>query len=253
MNETIRARERLRPFVERARRFSGWQLDAVGSKPLDPREPWNYRRRASELLETAESVVDMGTGGGEVFDELCASFRGQAVATEPWPVNAPIAAARLRPRGIGVVHCDSLVLPFRDGAFELVLNRHEELDPAEVARVLAPGGTILTQQIGRTWWRELRKFFPRMRDFGDLFRRYEDGLRSAGLKIVQATTHDGRAAYRGLGDIVFTLCVAPWTIPDFDPLGRDLRALRRTEDALSTPAGIVLTESLFVIEARKEA
>ncbi len=122
-----------------------------------------------------------------------------------------------------------------------------------MARVLAPGGTILTQQIGRTWWRELRKFFPRMRDFGDLFRRYEDGLRSAGLKIVQATTHDGRAAYRGLGDIVFTLCVAPWTIPDFDPLGRDLRALRRTEDALSTPAGIVLTESLFVIEARKEA
>ncbi|HEX9339649.1 MAG TPA: class I SAM-dependent methyltransferase [Thermoplasmata archaeon] len=180
MNETIRARERLRPFVEQARRFRGWQLDAFGPNPLDPREPWDYRSRASELLETAESVVDVGTGGGEVFDEVCASFRRRAVATEPWPVNAPIAAARLRPRGIGVVHCDSLVLPFRDDAFGLVLNRHEELDPAEVARVLSPGGTILTQQIGKTWWQELREFFPRMRHFGDLFHRYQDGLRMSG-------------------------------------------------------------------------
>ena len=197
-------------------------------------------------------MLDMGTGGGERFEALALSFRGRAVATEPWSVNAPVAAARLRPRGIAVVKCNSLQLPFRDSTFDVVLNRHEELDPAEVARVASAGGSVLTQQIGRNRWRKLRAFFPRMQDPGDLFDRYEAGLKAAGLTIVQARTHDWRAAYRGLEDIVFILCVAPWEIPDFDPLGRDLPALLAAEDALSSEQGFVLTESLFLIEAIKE-
>ena len=38
-------------------------------------------------------------------------------------------------------------LPFRDGAFHLVVNRHEAFVAGEVARVLAPGGIFLTQQV----------------------------------------------------------------------------------------------------------
>ncbi|MGQ0796617.1 MAG: methyltransferase domain-containing protein [Methanobacteriota archaeon] len=228
-------------------------MEEFAPKPLGSREPWSYTVRASELLEDATSAVDMGTGGGEVFEQLCAAYRERAVATEPWHANAQVAAARLRPLGIDVVRCHSLALPFRPQVFDLVLNRHEELDPEEVARVVAAGGSLLTQQIGRTWWQELRESFPRMRDFGDVLRRYEGGLRASGLTIVQARTHDWKAAYRGLGDVVFILCVAPWTIPDFDPLGRDLPALLDAEERLSTADGIALTESLFLIEARKEA
>lgn len=252
MNDEEGTRHRLRPYVERARRFSGWRLDEFGPTPLGPGPPWSYKDRASELINDAASVLDMGTGGGEVFAELCASYPGRAVATEPWHVNAPVAAARLRLLGIGVVQCHSLVLPFRDGAFDLVLNRHEELDSGEVARVVSPGGSVLTQQVGRAWWQELRRFFPRMQDFGDLFHRYEEGLRASGLTIVRARTHDWKVAYRGLGDIVFTLCVAPWTIPNFDPLDCDLRALVAAEEALSAEDGIVLTESRFLIEAKKK-
>src|SRR5207247_11061623 len=97
----------------------------------------------------------MGTGGGELLDALTASFFGRTVATEPWSVNAPIAAARLRPRGIAVVRCGSLQLPFRPASFDLVLNRHEELDPAEVARVIPFDGRALTQQVDSIRWREV--------------------------------------------------------------------------------------------------
>ncbi|TLZ44246.1 MAG: class I SAM-dependent methyltransferase [Methanobacteriota archaeon] len=252
MSKLDSLRERLRPSVERARHFSGWQLALYAPRDLDPPEPWKYELRATELLETAVSVIDMGTGGGEVFGDLCMTFQGRAVATEPWKVNAPVAAARLKPQGIAVVRCGSLLLPFRNGSFDLVLNRHEELEPAEVARVLSPGGTLLTQQVGRAWSQELRDFFPRMQDSGDLFTRYQAGLRDSGLRIVQAMTHDWRAAYRRFEDLVYVLCVAPWTIPDFDPLDRDLGALRKAEESLSTENGILLTESRFLIEARKE-
>lgn len=245
------ARSRLRPYVERARAFSGWDLKPVAPTPLGPTEPWSYDDRARQLLDSTRSVLDMGTGGGEVFGDLCSSFRGRAVATEPWPTNAPVAAKRLRPQGIEVVLSHSLRLPFQDETFGLVLNRHEELDSAEVSRVLAPGGTVLTQQVGRRWWHELREFFPRMRDFGDLFHSYLGGLRKEGLTVIQAVSHEWKAAYAGLGEVVFTLCVAPWEVPDFDPLGRDLPALLSAEESLSTDAGIVLTESRFLIEARK--
>jgi hypothetical protein len=151
-----------------------------------------------------------------------------------------------------VVQCGSLRLPFRNGSFDLVLSRHEELQPTEVARVLSPGGTLLTQQVGGTWSQELREFFPRMQDSGNLFTRYQNGLGDSGLRIVEAKTHDWMAAYRGLEDLVFVLCVAPWTIPEFDPLNHDLEALMRTEESLSSEAGIVLTESRFLLEARKD-
>jgi len=251
MHDMELARNRIRPFVDRGRQFSGWRLDEFDPKPLEPPPPWDYETRAVELIRAANSVLDMGTGGGELFDALTASFFGRTVATEPWSVNAPIAAARLRPRGIAVVRCGSLQLPFRPASFDLVLNRHEELDPAEVARVITFDGSVLTQQVGSSRWRELRPFFPRMQDFGDLFHRYEHGLETSGLTIVQARTHDWKAAYRTLGDIVFLLCIAPWEIPHFDPLDADLPALLAAEESLSTEQGIVLTESRFLIEARR--
>ena len=69
------------------------------------------------------------------------------------------------------------------------------------------------------------------------------------MKIERSESHDAEVAYRGLGEIVHILCVAPWTIPDFDPLGRDLEALLELEASLTTKAGLVLTESRFLIEA----
>jgi len=242
---------RLRPFTERARVFAGWSFDDVAPKPIGPGLPWDYRRRATDLVDRASFVLDMGTGGGELFADLCQGHRGRAVATEPWHVNAPIAKGRLSPLGVEVVCAHSLHLPFREGVFDLVLNRHEELDPAEVGRVLARGGRILTQQVGRNNWRELRAFFPRMQDFGPLFEQHVSGFRRAGLTIVQAEARDIRVAYRGLGEVVYMLCVTPWTIPHFDPLGQDLKALLRLEERLATRDGLVLTESRFLIEAAK--
>src|SRR5205807_4383111 len=69
--------ERIRPFVERARRFSGWSLDPFAPRSIEPAEPWSYTGRAAELLQGAKDVLDLGTGGGEVFETLCSSFTGR--------------------------------------------------------------------------------------------------------------------------------------------------------------------------------
>src|SRR5712692_1103590 len=63
--------DRLRPYVERARAFTGWNLDRIAPKRMGPGLPWDYTRRAQELLARASCVLDLGTGGAELFAKLC--------------------------------------------------------------------------------------------------------------------------------------------------------------------------------------
>jgi len=244
-------RERLRPFVERARGFSGWSFEyhprILGSGP-----PWSYEQRARELIRDGGRIVDLGTGGGEVLAGLIEGLEARAIATEEWDTNVPIARDRLGPLGVDVIRCRSPELPFADSSLDLVLSRHEIIDPFEVARVLAPGGAVLTQQVDHAEWDELREFFPCKAWHGDHYRYYQAGLRAAGLTVVQAQRHFVFAAY-DFFELVYLLTLMPWVIPGFDPLGDDLPALLALKREALTADGIVLTEGRYVIEARKPA
>ena len=84
------------------------------------------------------------------------------VASEGYAPNVVVAARRLWPRGAFVVaaHDDRGALPFAGGAFELVTSRHP-IDTwwDEIARVLRPGGTYFSQQVGPHSMREVSEFF----------------------------------------------------------------------------------------------
>ena len=275
------ARERLRPYVERARDFTGW-INFPSARKLDPL-PWDYSERARELLtslsvppsprkekglgrEAHPRVLDIGTGGAERFAALLehsgrpssSTGRGlgrgvRAVATEEWPTNVPVAAATLTPLGGQVVHCQDELLPFAPNSFDLILNRHSALDPADIARILKHGGTVLTQQVGNDNWDDIRPYFPQKTDWGDHYTRYREGFRANGLTILGDRRHKTPAAFDSLGDFVYCLCVANWEAPGLDPLGKDLETLLQMERDLTTPEGLVVTETRYILEAHKPA
>lgn len=249
--ERARLRAEIEHGVERARGFAGWTFD-VDAVHLGPPIPWDYAQLARDAAMRAERVLDLGTGGGERLAEIVDGLPCRVVATEEWEVNAPIAARRLRGRGADVARCSSLMLPFAAGSVDLVLDRHEALEPSEVARVLAPGGAVITQQCGPDDWPELREFFPRKTQFGDHFRLYREGFESGGLQVADAQWHDESVAFGSLADVVYLLIVTPWNIPDFDPLG-EIDALAALERALRRDEGLVLTESRYLIRAHKPA
>lgn len=238
---------RLRPYIERSRTFSGWEL-GLQVTHLGPEPPWDYEAMARDAIGGAGFALDMGTGGGEVLSRIASGATARIVATEEWHVNAPAARDRLAPLGVPVVRARSRQLPFRHGVFDVVLNRHEELDPADVVRVLRAGGRIITQQVGCANDYELRAFFPEMQDFGDHYGEYQRGFALAGLDV-QGREHHRRVAYATLGDLVFLLLVADWTIPGFDP-ERDVERLLAVERELGTRDGIVMTEHRVLITAR---
>jgi hypothetical protein len=119
-----------------------------------------------------------------------------------------------------------------------------------VARVLAPGGTVLTQQVHPHWHAELRAAFPRMTVFEQHHETYPRGFRAAGFEILDFRTHAQPVAYQHLGEIVYMLVAAPWTVPDFDVEG-DLDALLDVERSLRRPEGIILTDRRYILEVRK--
>ena len=148
--------DQLEVYERRARDLSGWVLEYEPER-LDPSPPWDYEERARELARDARLLLDLGTGGGEVLSRVLAGIPVRALATEQWHVNAPVAARSL---AIPVVRASSLAIPFASRSFDLVLSRHEEIDPNEVARVLRLRGRFLTQQIGGDFWPEMREWFP---------------------------------------------------------------------------------------------
>lgn len=195
-------------------------------------------------------MLDVGTGGGEVLSRIITEPRRGVVATERWHINAPVARDRLSAVGGEVVRARSHQLPFREGAFDVVIDRHEGVDPHEVIRVLGGRGSFVTQQVWRSHWQELRQFFPRKTDWGDHLGEYASSFRSAGYSV-DVREHDWKAAYQSLGEVVFMLLVTPWEVPDFDP-EREIDTLLALEDALLTSDGIVLTLSSYLLVATTE-
>ncbi|MGA2489756.1 MAG: methyltransferase domain-containing protein [Anaerolineales bacterium] len=142
--------------------FTGWDFSHLDGRMIEEQAPWSYSTRASELMRQAASVIDMGTGGGERFLKLQEHWPGKVVATEEYPPNLKLATQRLSPHGAQVVEVQLTEvgqIPFADGEFELVLNRHSGFNPTEVARILAPGGTFLTQQVHGLWAADLLRVF----------------------------------------------------------------------------------------------
>lgn len=235
-------------YVEAARAFEGWELE-FEPEPLGPGPEWSYEEHARERLRAGDRVLDLGTGGGEVFEKVLRASSLRAVATEEWHVNAPVAARRLRGRA-AVVRTRSLALPFGARAFDVALSRHEEIEPAEVARVLAAGGRFLTEQVIPDHWRELRASFPDMTVFPDHQAEYARGLRDAGLLVRRTQECRWAVRFRELGHLVYHLLVCPWIVPGFSVLSH-AEALEGIERTMANDGGLVLTTGVYLLEASR--
>ena len=139
--------------------LEGWDFSWFEGRATEERPPWGYARLMGERLAAATSALDIETGGGEVLG-TATRWPALMVATESWPPNVAVARDRLHARGGRVVACaDAPTLPFADASFDLVTSRHPVLVLwNEFARVLRPGGTYLSQQIGAGSNRELTDF-----------------------------------------------------------------------------------------------
>ena len=244
--------------------LEGWDFSRFeGRNTIEP-VPWDYRARVESLAAGTRAMVDLGTGGGEFLLEL--GIRPPVtVATEGWMPNVPIAARNLHPVGAHVVAYEGASdnatqrfmdvdgpLPFREGAFDLVIDRHEAFRATEVARVLTSGGTFLTQQVGSRNEIELNDALgddvpPSL---SPSLEEYVEQLRRAGLEVVDAQEAFALKRYFDIGPIVMLLTAIPWQYEGFD-LQTHRPALRAIHDHIAERGAFETHHHRLLLQATK--
>jgi SAM-dependent methyltransferase len=234
--------------------FSGWDFSYLQGKMLESPLPWDYRQLVESYLASAGSLLDMGTGGGEFLDSL-AALPAVTFATEGYLPNLGLAQARLAQRGVQVrqVLADNL-LPFEDSTFDLVINRHEEYDPAQVWRVLKPGGHFITQQVGGLNDLDLNAMLgappPEYFDWC-LFKTSQD-LLGLGFRLLHSKQVNGWTRFTDCGSLVYYLKCIPWQIADFS-IERYLDRLTLANAYIETHGFIEFVSQRFYLVAQKPA
>ena len=206
-------------LIEEAQKpLHGWDFSYINNRIETEPLIWSYHSEILKYIRNVNSLLDMGTGGGEFFS-LLEPFPEKTYATEAYEPNYPLAKKRLDPLGVKVVKIDkSEDLPFEDDSFELIINRHEEYSPKELYRILTDDGIFITQQVGGTNDNWLREFFlgNKISEFQDWNLTYAvNELEESGFKIHQKLQCFPKKRIFDVGAVVFYLFAVPWEVPDF--------------------------------------
>jgi SAM-dependent methyltransferase len=232
---------------------SGWDFGWLDGRATEERPPWGYARILAGRLPLATAALDVDTGGGEVLAGMPA-LPPRMCATESWPPNLERARELLGPRGVEVVPSrEGGPLPFPDGSFDLVVSRHPvTVRWDEVARVLVPGGTYFSQQVGAGSLRELIDFMMGPQEIG----RARDPERArreataAGLTVTDLRTQALRIEFFDVAAVIVFLRKVIWTVPEFT-VDKYRDRLHDLHGEIERHGPFVAHSQRFLIEAHK--
>ncbi len=240
--------------AEEEQPFTGWDFSYLDGRMLQDKPTWSYSTRARELMRESTSCLDIATGGGERLLSMRNSWPETVAVTEGYPPNLDLARRRLEPLGVRVVELENdeyTPMPFEDVEFALVLNRHAALNVDEIARILEPGGRLLTRQVHGLWAQDLLAAFDATPQWPDAApEKYVPWLQTAGFNVLDVKDWSGRLVFTDVGAVVYYLKVVPWLVPGFSVASHtdQLMALQRT---LETQGELVYIARNYLIEAEK--
>ncbi|NEA56990.1 class I SAM-dependent methyltransferase [Streptomyces sp. SID13666] len=235
----------------------GWDFSWLDGRASEERPSWGYARAMGERMARATAALDIQTGGGEVLAGV-PRLPALTVATESWPPNVAKATALLHPLGAVVVADeDEPPLPFGDAAFDLVVSRHPVTTWwTEIARVLRPGGTYFSQQVGPASVFELVEYFLGPLPAEVKRGRHPDDARTAaeaaGLEVLDLRMETLRTEFHDIGAVIYFLRKVIWMVPGFtvEQYRTELKAL---DEQIRTDGSFVAHTTRFLIEARKSS
>ncbi len=232
----------------------GWDFSHIQGRFAEEHDlPWNYRALVREHLRDDLALLDYDTGGGEFLLSLHHPPEKTA-ATEGYPPNVRLCRKTLAPLGVDFRECaDPSAVPFPDGSFDLILNRHGSFHPLELFRLLKPGGLFLTEQVGEDNDRDLvervlpgtPKPFPHKN-----LREQRAAFEAAGFQILRGEEAFRPILFYDAGAFVWFARVIEWEFPGFS-VDRCFDRLLAMQEELEKTGRIQGTIHRYLILAQK--
>ena len=232
--------------------FKGWDFSYLKNRMIEKSPPWDYKKKAKELVSKSSSLLDMGTGGGEVLFSF-KPLPHKTIAIEDYLPNVKEAKDRLNPIGVEVLKVDEAgKLPFNNKEFDLVLNRHSAFDADEVYRILQKNGIFITQQVDGANLDDLINEFNSKNQWPFWKLEYaKNKFFKAGFKIEESIKWSGEVEFKDVGAIVYFLRSVPWVVKDFC-ISNNLSNLEKIQNKLNSGKKLVYTMRRFFIKVIKE-
>ena len=236
--------------------IKGWDFSHIDDRYQEEDSlPWDYRGIILSVLKDEMKLLDYDTGGGEFLLSLKHPYEN-TVATEGYPPNVALCRERLIPLGIDLRECsDAAHIPFENGSFDIMINRHGDFCPQEIWRLLKPGGLFITQQVGSENDRDLvdmvlpgtEKPFPH-ENLKEQSVRFKD----AGFEILQADEAFGPISFYDVGAFVWFARIIEWEFPGFS-VDRCFDRLLQMQKTIEQEGKITGTTHRYLIVARKNS
>jgi SAM-dependent methyltransferase len=233
--------------------FSGWDFSYIARRMLQSEPSWDYRQLVLEKIKSAHSLLDLDTGGGEFLASL-QPLPEHTYATEAYAPNVPVARARLDALGVQVREPSAAgALPFEDDFFDLVTDRHGDINALEIFRILKPGKHFVTQQVGDR--NNIR--LNGMLQGTDEFRSSEWNLsvitrqlEASGFSIIDSREEYPKVEFKDIGAVVYYLKAIPWQVDDFS-IEKYYDQLGNIHNFIEESGKFESLEHRFYIEAQK--
>ncbi len=244
----------LKQIVEAVGKLKGWDFSRVriGRDPV----LWDYVDVVRQYLRPTDRVLDIGTGGGEIFFSLAPYF-GEGVGIDHNPTMIETARHNQSALSIGnvsLIEMDGNDLQFGAEEFDVVLLRHLRVYVNEIVRILRPGGYFITQAVGQRsslnfleafgwtpasfgpdWWQPVT-------EVADQFRRH-------GCHIIAQAEYDVPYWFCDTESFIFWLMAVPW--PEDIDLEKHWQNINRILETSQTERGIETNEHRGLLVVQK--
>lgn len=235
----------------RQKTFTGWDFSSIANNYWEEALPWSYEEIVRNYLGKEMSLLDMGTGGGELLDRFDHPYQLTSV-TEGWPKNYELLLEKYANTDLNIKFLkEDDYLDFPTNSFDLVINSHDSFDLEEVKRVLKPKGVFITQQVGDLNGINLAsRLIPTFQksDFNLHLSSVVRELRALDFEVLEQNEAYPKQKFFTMDALIYYVRTIEWEFPDFS-VETHLEELMYLKEELDRTGFIYNQEHRFLVVA----